>query len=399
MRALKDSEGNGSRALKMASMTVSVLIAMVVLALAIPAGSALALAAGLQPQPRQEAAQESVEGVLDRIESGLDATDPNELRDAAMGNVGLADSRVDDYIEMGVKAELDGRSGDAAGYFNRADRLAQVTNELGAGGAALDRVRQARQWQDPQRQAYTEAREWQDKGLDALGAGDLEAAIDPYDRAAGLYDKIGYDHGVAAVRNIQGETLDRLDRPVEAAEKLRQSVDLYERLDDVNGWARSSGALGSTYAAMGRVDEATAQLRRATELSGRVNDRVLQAQNLARYGRFMSSTGQHLEAVKALEDSVRLAELGSNRLEQATNLRYLSESYMEVGQYQDAMNSARSSMSTLQQLDLERMLESSLGSDSMLRRATDVLGIQNSFGLKRSLDSLQREILKRMAQQ
>jgi tetratricopeptide (TPR) repeat protein len=344
-------------------------------------------------------AQESVEDVLDRLESALDASDPDQLRDAAAGNLGLADSRVDEYIEMGVRAELNGNSSGAAQYFNRADRLAQVTNELGGGGAALDRVRQARQWQNPERQAYAEARDWQNQGLDALGAGDLEAAIDPYDRAADLYDKIGYDHGVAAVRSIQGETLDRLDRPVEAAEKLRQSVDLYERLDDVNGWARSSGALGSAYAAMGRVDEATAQLRRATDLAGRANDRVLQAQNLARYGRFMSSTGQHLEAVKAFEDSVRIAELSSNRLEQATNLRYLSQSYMEVGRYQDAMNSARSSMSTLQQLDLERMLESSLGSDSMLRRATDVLGIQNSFGLKRSLDALQREILKRMSQQ
>ena len=395
MKTIKDSESNSARA----SMMASVSVAIALLALASPASGALALGAGAQPQPRQEAVQESVQGVLDRIESALDASDPAELRDAAMGNVGLADSRVDDYIEMGVKAELDGRSGDAAGYFNRAESLAQVTNELGAGGAALDRVGQARQWRDPQRQAYAEAREWQDKGLEALGANDMEAAIDPYDRAADLYDKIGYDHGVAAVRNIQGETLGRLDRPVEAAEKLRQSVDLYERLDDVNGWARSSGALGSTYAALGRVDEATAQLRRASELSGRVNDRVLQAQNLARYGRFMSSTGQHLEAVKALEDSVRLSELGSNRIEQATNLRYLSESYLEVGQYQDAMDSARSSMSALQQLDLERMLESSLGSDSMLRRATDVLGIQSSFDLKRSLDSLQREILKRMAQQ
>ncbi len=395
MKTIKDSESNSARA----SMMASVSVAIALLALASPASGALALGAGAQPQPRQEAVQESVQGVLDRIESALDASDPAELRDAAMGNVGLADSRVDDYIEMGVKAELDGRSGDAAGYFNRAESLAQVTNELGAGGAALDRVGQARQWRDPQRQAYAEAREWQDKGLEALGANDMEAAIDPYDHAADLYDKIGYDHGVAAVRNIQGETLGRLDRPVEAAEKLRQSVDLYERLDDVNGWARSSGALGSTYAALGRVDEATAQLRRASELSGRVNDRVLQAQNLARYGRFMSSTGQHLEAVKALEDSVRLSELGSNRIEQATNLRYLSESYLEVGQYQDAMDSARSSMSALQQLDLERMLESSLGSDSMLRRATDVLGIQSSFDLKRSLDSLQREILKRMAQQ
>jgi tetratricopeptide (TPR) repeat protein len=394
-RAMKVSTGTSSRA----SVMVSVTAAMAILALVIPAGSALALGDGAPLRLSGEEAQESVEGVLDRFESALDASDPNELREAATGSVGLADSRVDDYIEMGVKAELAGRSGDAAGYFNRAQSLAQVTNELGAGGAALDRVRQARQWQDPQRQAYTEARQWQNKGLEALGADDLEAAIDPYDRAADLYDKIGYNHGVAAVRDIQGQTLDRLNRPVEAAEKLRQSVDLYERLDDVNGWARSSGALGSTYAAMGRVDEATAQFRRASELSGRVNDRVLQAQNLARYGRFMSSTGQHLEAVKALEDSVRLAEMGTNRIDQATNLRYLSESYMEVGQYTDAMNSARSSMSTLQQLDLERMLESSLGSDSMLRRATDVLGIQNSFGLKRSLDSLQREILKRMSQQ
>ena len=56
-------------------------------------------------------------------------------------------------------------------------------------------------------------------------------------------------------------------------------------------------------------------------------------------------------------------------------------------------------MRTLQQLDLERMLESTMGSDSMLRSATDVLGIQNGFGLKRSLDALQREILKRMAQE
>jgi len=226
MKAMKESESNGSRA----SMMGSVSIAIVLLALASPASGALTLGAGAQPQPRQEAAQESVAGVLDRIESALDASDPAELRDAAMGNVGLADSRVDDYIEMGVKAELDGRSGDAAGYFNRAESLAQVTNELGAGGAALDRVGQARQWRDPQRQAYAEAREWQDKGLEALGANDMEAAIDPYDRAADLYDKIGYDHGVAAVRNIQGETLDRLDRPVEAAEKLRQSVDLYERV-------------------------------------------------------------------------------------------------------------------------------------------------------------------------
>jgi tetratricopeptide (TPR) repeat protein len=354
---------------------------------------------GLAGSPGAALGQEAVGDVLDRLESALDASDPQQLRDAAAGNVGLADSGVDEYIEMGVRAELSGNSSEAAQYFNRADRLAQVTNELGGGGAALDRVRQARQWQDPERQAYAEARDWQNKGLEALGTGDMEAAIDPYDRAADLYDKIGYDHGVAAVRNIQGETLERLDRPVEAAEKLRQSVDLYERLDDVNGWARSSGALGSAYAAMGRVDEATAQLRRATDLAGRANDRVLQAQSLARYGRFMSSTGQHLEAVKALEDSVRVAELSSNRLEQATNLRYLSQSYMEVGRYQDAMNSARSSMSTLQQLDLERMLESSLGSDSMLRRATDVLGIQNSFGLKRSLDALQREILKRMSQQ
>ena len=116
MKTIKDSESNSARA----SMMASVSVAIALLALASPASGALALGAGAQPQPRQEAVQESVQGVLDRIESALDASDPAELRDAAMGNVGLADSRVDDYIEMEVKAELDGRGGDAAGYFNRA---------------------------------------------------------------------------------------------------------------------------------------------------------------------------------------------------------------------------------------------------------------------------------------
>ncbi len=177
--------------------------------------------------------------------------------------------------------------------------------------------RQALEWhaQDDPRRAAS----WQHLGNTAVALGDLEGAVEAYQRAAAA------DPQDAVSRNNLGDVLAILGRYPEALTAYRQAAEL-----DPAYVAPQSG-LGNVYVKMGRHAEAAAAYRRAINLAP---ETAWFHRNLALV---YEQQGNYEAALEAYQQAINRYPAGQPGRDQAAIWYYVGNAYRTLRRYDEAI--------------------------------------------------------------
>ena len=161
--------------------------------------------------------------------------------------------------------------------------------------------------------------------------GDLERAVQTYEKAAEGFRSLGDSVGLAHVLGNLGSAYRRSRRWDEALKSCTKSLKIFEKLGDESGVAQMTGSLGRIYAEMGEGDLALDQYKRSLRDFERLGDRRNVAWLHNRIGRVYAQMKSWDAASKNYNKSVSIFEDLGQYQSVGVVLSNLGRLYLEKG--------------------------------------------------------------------
>jgi len=217
---------------------------------------------------------------------------------------------------------------------------------VGEGVAALGEAvkwRSQRQYDSALSRAQTALRIFQDKerldyegktyhliGLIHYAQGRYAEALESYQKALTIRERIGDQQGIADCYNNIGIIHADQGRYAEALEAYQKALAIHERIGDQQGIAICYNNIGNIYKAQGRYAEALEAYQKALAIRERIGDQRGMASSYNNIGIIHRVQGRYTEALEAFQKALAIAQsLGLHD--------YLDDFYFNLAQTDSAL--------------------------------------------------------------
>lgn len=201
----------------------------------------------------------------------------------------------------------------------------------------------------------------------AMRSFDHASAVNDFERALALAERIGSPVNQAVVLNNLGVAHLNSDRYDEAIRSFRDAERISARLDEGPSLVSTFGNLAVLYAKKGQFEEMDQVLRQAAELTPSAMGRRQQGFLEHARGLCLISRGRHAEARKHLEISVALGKETGDELLVAFDEAYRAEALVFEGLYAQAQTALRNLTESRVPVRVRRMAWARLAFSAALR--------------------------------
>ena len=174
-------------------------------------------------------------------------------------------------------------------------------------------------------------------GRIALTTGNVQASLEPLNRALSLSIQVGNDEEKATSLHAIGYAYEGLNKPEEAVRNYQQALEIRRKIGEKRGIAKSLNRMARVEALLGQHKSASAHFEEALKVSREIGDKHGLADILVDLGNFYEDSGNHVESLKLFKESLQIErDLGDETM-QAINLNNIGSVYFSKGEYQDAL--------------------------------------------------------------
>jgi serine/threonine protein kinase/tetratricopeptide (TPR) repeat protein len=174
-------------------------------------------------------------------------------------------------------------------------------------------------------------------GRIALASGDVQASLEPLNRALSLSIQVGNDEEKATSLHAIGYAYEVLNKPEEAFRNYQHALEIRRAIGEKRGIAKSLNRMARVEAALGQQKSAASHFREALQVSREIGDKHGLADILVDLGNFYEDSGNHVESLRLFKESLQIErDLGDEAM-QAINLNNIGSVYFSKGEYQDAL--------------------------------------------------------------
>jgi serine/threonine protein kinase/tetratricopeptide (TPR) repeat protein len=174
-------------------------------------------------------------------------------------------------------------------------------------------------------------------GRIALTSGDVQASLEPLNRALSLSIQVGNDEEKATSLHAIGYAYESLNKPEEALRNYQQALDIRRKIGERRGIAKSLNRMARVEAVLGQQKSAAAHFAEALQVSREIGDKHGLADILVDLGNFDEDSGNHVESLKLFKESLQIERDLGDEVMQAINLNNIGSVYFSKGEYQDAL--------------------------------------------------------------
>ena len=197
---------------------------------------------------------------------------------------------------------------------------------------------------DKARAYYTKVLEADPKSADvllalgrvAIESGDAKGGLDPLNRSLSLSIETGNDEEKAAVLQAIGIDYSILNKPDDALQNYRQSLDIKRRLGEKTGIANSLEQIAQVQASQGKPDEALKNFNEAMRVRREIGDKAGLGNVLIDLGDFYNGRGQYDQALPLFKESLQIQRDVGNESNQGLALNNIGNTYLAKGDYENA---------------------------------------------------------------
>jgi tetratricopeptide (TPR) repeat protein len=183
------------------------------------------------------------------------------------------------------------------------------------------------------------------KNLDALVAfGRVEikrknpqAALDPLNRALSLAIQFENEEARATILNATGIAYKRLNRPDDALQYYKQSIDIKRRLGQNGGIAATLGEIGQIQQRVGKPEEALTSYQEALAIRRDMGDQKGTASSLIDLGQLYDDRGRHDDALTLYREALQIERAVGDQNYEALCLNNIGGAYLSKGLYAEAL--------------------------------------------------------------
>ena len=174
-------------------------------------------------------------------------------------------------------------------------------------------------------------------GRIALTTGDVQASLEPLNRALSLSIEVGNEEEKATSLHAIGYAYESLNKPEEALRNYQQALEIRRKIGEKRGIAKSLNRMARVEALLGQHKNAAAHFEEALKVSREIGDKRGIADTLVDTGNFYDDSGEHDRASKLYKESLQLDRDMHDEVMQAVNLNNIGSVYFSKGEYQDAL--------------------------------------------------------------
>jgi serine/threonine protein kinase/tetratricopeptide (TPR) repeat protein len=174
-------------------------------------------------------------------------------------------------------------------------------------------------------------------GRIALTSGDVQASLEPLNRALSLSIQVGNDEEKATSLHDIGYAYESLNKPDEALRNYQQALEIRRAIGEKRGIAKSLNRMARMEALLGRQKPAASHFEEALKVSREIGDKHGLADILVDLGNFYEDSGNHVASLKLFKESLQIERDLGNETMQAINLNNIGSVYFSKAEYQDAL--------------------------------------------------------------
>ncbi len=176
-----------------------------------------------------------------------------------------------------------------------------------------------------------------DQGSRQNAISQFREALQSWEQALTIYQKIGNRQGEAASLNNLGNAYASLGQYQRAIEFHEQSLKIKLEIGNRQGEAASLNNLGNAYHSLGQFHRAIEFQQQSLEISREIGNRRGEALSLNSFGNVYQSLGQFHRAIEFHQESLGISREIGNRRGEASSLGGLGYTYECLGQFQRAI--------------------------------------------------------------
>jgi len=174
-------------------------------------------------------------------------------------------------------------------------------------------------------------------GRIALSTGDVQASLEPLNRALSLAIEMENEEEKATSLHDIGYAYESLNKAEEALRNYQQALEIRRKIIDKRGIAKSLNRMARVEALLGHQKAAAAHFEEALQVSREIGDKRGIADTLVDTGNFYDDSGEHDRALRLFKESLQLDRDIGDEVMQAINLNNIGSVYFSKGEYQDAL--------------------------------------------------------------
>jgi predicted ATPase len=181
-------------------------------------------------------------------------------------------------------------------------------------------------------------------GLVHWGKGELDKAVEWYEKCRELSERIGYDQLVAASLNNIGNTLLQRGEFEGALSNYERSLALREKAEDRRSVAHCLGNIGSLHYHKGDYEHALEQYKASLEIQDKIGDQQGIAYLLNNIGVLHEDKAEYDEALERYEESLEILEKIGDQQVIAASLHNIGLVHRYLGDIDKALEQYRRSL-------------------------------------------------------
>jgi eukaryotic-like serine/threonine-protein kinase len=174
-------------------------------------------------------------------------------------------------------------------------------------------------------------------GRIALKTGNVQASLEPLNRALSLSIQVGNDEEKATSLHAIGYAYEVLNKPEEALRNYEQALEIRRRIGEKRGMAKSLNKMARVEALLGKNKPALAHFEEALQVNREIGDKRGLGDTLLDLGNFYDDSGDHDRSLKLYKESLQIERDIGNETLQAMCLNNIGSVYFSKGEYQDAL--------------------------------------------------------------
>ncbi len=247
------------------------------------------------------------------------------------------------YRIQAINARISGSIPEAIKAYEALAKIAPGDSDVQSNLAELYQATGA---SDKAREVYAKLLAGDPKNMNALlgmgraqiASGDAQSGLDHLNRALSLTVQLDNDEEKAAVLQSIGAAYRDLNKPEDALNNFRQSLEIRRRLGDKGGIAATLTSIARVQAELiGKTDNALKSYQEALQLHREIGDKRGIGDTLLSLGVLFERRGQYEQALKDYKDALEIQREVGNIKAESQCLNNIGSRYYNSGDYEDAL--------------------------------------------------------------
>jgi CHAT domain-containing protein/tetratricopeptide (TPR) repeat protein len=176
-----------------------------------------------------------------------------------------------------------------------------------------------------------------DRGIEQSQTGQFDTAIQSWQQALAIYEKMGDRQSQGAILNYIGLAYRRSGQYQKALESLEQALALFQAINDQAGVGTTLNSMGLVYSDRGEYSQALEVLSQALTIKKEFDDRRAQGTILNNMGAAYRNLDQYHKALDAYQQALTLLKSVYDKAGEGTTLNNIGGVYDNLGQYSQAL--------------------------------------------------------------